>query len=228
MVQIRPRGNVVVTGEYVTGIKSTVARSLTVRVTSPIDGRVLDKYQRQQPLLVSTVYYFFIQWYVDNYEKVCTDISLRLTRQRETAPQIHARLRQTQFCLQIAYMMFLEFCKGQGFITREEAIAEYDSFGAQLVDLVCAQNARINPDEPSSDKPNYLKLVRNLYKGKNFKLAEGVKDFNPDKHDGLIHYNCLCLRRESLEKRIRKIYPHANINDVVKALRTKNAEACAR
>jgi hypothetical protein len=223
MVQIKPRGNVVFTGEYAAGIKSTVARGLMVTVTSPIDGRRLDKYQRQQPLLVSTFYYLFIQWYVNDYETICTEISQRLTRFRETTPEIHARLRQTQFCLHTAYMMYLQFCQDSGFITKESAVAEYNSFGVQLVGLVRAQNARINPDEQNREKVNYLKLIRSLYKGKELKLAEGVEAFNADKHDGLIYYSCLCLRRESLDKRIRKIVRDTNINDAVKALRAQGA-----
>lgn len=223
MVQIRPRGNAVFTGEYVAGIKSTVARGLTVTVTTPIDGRRLDKYQRQQPLLVSTFYYFFIQWYVDNYDTICTELSQRLTKFRESPPEIHARLRQTQFCLQTSYMMFLQFCCDSGFITTEAALTEYESFGSQLVDLVRAQDARINPDEQSLDKVSYLELIRSLYKGKGFKIAGSVEEFNANKHDGLIYYGCLCLRREGLDKRIRKIFHDVNINDVVKALKEQGA-----
>lgn len=222
-VQIKPRGNAVFTGEYAAGIKSTVARGLMVTVTTPIDGRRLDKYQRQQPLLVSTFYYFFIQWFVDNYDKICAEISGRLAKFRETVPEIHPRLRQTQFCLQTAYMMFLQFCKDSGFITAEAASAEYNSFGSQLVDLVRAQNARISPNERDTQKVDYLKLIRSIYKGKGFKIAENVEVFNVDKHDGVIYYRCLCLRRDSLEKRIKKIFPSANVNDVVKALRSQSA-----
>lgn len=223
MVQIKPRGNAVFTGEYATGVKSTVARGLMVMVTTPIDGRKLDKYQRQQPLMVSTFYYFFIQWYVDNYNKICAELSKRLTKFRETVPEIHARLRQTQFCLQTAYMMFLQFCLDSGFITMEDASTEYNSFGSQLVDLVRAQNARINPEEQGSEKVNYLKLIRKLYKANDFRLADSVERFKPDKHDGLIYYGCLCLRRNNLEKRIQKIFSDANINDVVKALKVQGA-----
>lgn len=223
MVQIKPRGNAVFTGEYATGVKSTVARGLMVMVTTPIDGRKLDKYQRQQPLLVSTFYYFFIQWYVDNYDKICAEISARLAKFRETIPEIHPRLRQTQFCLQTAYMMFLQFCKDSGFMTTEAVLAEYNSFGSQLADLVRAQNARINPEEQGFGKVNYLKLIRKLYKANDFRLAASVERFNPDKHDGLIYYNCLCLRRDNLKKRIQKIFPGANINDVVKALKAQGA-----
>lgn len=223
MVQIKPRGNAVFTGEYATGVKSTVARGLMVTVTTPIDGRKLDKYQRQQPLLVSTFYYFFIQWYVDNYDKICAELSKRLTKFRETVPEIHARLRQTQFCLQMAYMMFLQFCLDSSFITMEDASTGYNSFGSQLVDLVRAQNARINPEEQGSEKVNYLKLIRKLYKANDFRLADSAERFNPDKHDGLIYYDCLCLRRESLDKRIRKIVRDANINQVVKELKAQGA-----
>lgn len=222
-IQITPRGNAVFTGEYTTGVKSTVARGLMVMVTTPIDGRKLDKYQRQQPLLVSTFYYFFIQWYVDNYNKICAELSRQLTKFRECIMEIHPRLKQTQFCLQMAYMMFLQFCLDSGFITTSEVRAEYDSFGLQLVDLLRAQNARINPVEQGTEKVNYLKLIRKLYKANDFRLADSTERFDPDKHDGLIYYDCLCLRRESLRKRICKIFRNANINQVVKELKAQGA-----
>lgn len=43
--------NVVFIGEYVIGRESTVPRALVVNLTKKIDGVVLDKYQRKQPLL---------------------------------------------------------------------------------------------------------------------------------------------------------------------------------
>ncbi len=47
--------------------------------------------------------------------------------------------------------------------------------------------------------------------------------FQAEKHDGLIYYECLCLRREKLEKRLRKIYPDIKINDVINGLVDKKA-----
>ena len=61
-IQKKFGGNVVFIGEYIIGRESTMPRALVVNLTKKIDGVVLDKYQRRQPLLLSTFYYYFLQW----------------------------------------------------------------------------------------------------------------------------------------------------------------------
>lgn len=222
-VQIKPRGNAVFTGEYLTGRQSTVARGLTLNLTMPIDGKRMDKYQRQHPILISTFYFYFIEWYISHYEKICTELAERLTKHRETISGIHPRLRETQFCLQTSYMLFLKFCEDNGFITVEEAQNEYLDFGAQLAKLVQAQHARITPEKKKSEKLDYLKLIRKLYKSGSFRLADSVEQFNSDKHDGLIYYGCLCLRGEKLDKKIRKIFREVNSKDIINELLAQNS-----
>gem|GEM_PF-3257599 len=209
--------------KYLAVSESTVARGLMICPTTPIDGTRLDKYQRQHPLLVSTFYFYYIEWYVSHYNEIYAEIYERLTKFRETTSGIHPRLRETQFCLHIAYMLFLKFCEDSGFITTNEGQKEYISFGSQLVELVKAQNARIWADDKKSEDVDYLKLIRKLYKSNSFRLADSVEQFDRNKHDGVIHYECLCLRRESLEKRIRKIFHGARINDVINALLAQGA-----
>lgn len=224
LVQKNFRGNAVFIGEYTIGKESTVPRALVANLTQPPNSSMLDKYQRHQPLLVSTFYNYFIEWYVKRFNDIRAGIDKRLTKFRKTpATGIHLRLKDTQFYLQTAYMLFLEFCTDSSFITAKEALDEYLSFGTQLVDLIQAQQARVRPDEKKLKKLDYLKLIHKLYKSGSFRLADSVKEFSPDKHDGLIYYNCLCLRRESLDKRIRKIFHGARINDVINALLAQDA-----
>ena len=118
LVQGKFRGNVVFIGEYVFGQESTIPRALVVELTRRPDGMVLDKYQRQQPLLVSTFYFFLIRWYVEHFDEIRNEIDIRLTKFRETMVHsaIHGRLCDTQFYLQFSYMVFLEFCVESGFI----------------------------------------------------------------------------------------------------------------
>jgi len=218
--QTNPRGNVVFTGEYPTGTQSTIARGLMVSPTTPIDGARLDKYQRKEPLIVSTFYYYYVEWYASNYNEICKELSERLTKHREIVPKIHPRLWETKFSLQSAYMLFLRFCEDSGFITAEEAKNEYLSFGTQLTSLVQAQHSRLKPDEKKSKDVSYRKLIRKLYKSDSFHLANSVVEFDPNKHDGLIYepYGCLCIRRDSLDRKLRKIVRGAKINDAVKEL----------
>ena len=72
---------------------------------------------------------------------------------------------------------------------------------------------------------DYPKLIRKLYKGKRFRLADSEKNFDPVRHDGLIYgkYQCLCLRGESIEKVLSKTIPNFKMKDVVDFLLNKEA-----
>lgn len=225
MVQKKFGGNVVFIGEYVIGRESTMPRALVVNLTKKIDGVVLDKYQRKQPLLVSTFYYYFLQWYVDNFKDICEWIDERLTQfRRATANSyLHGRLRDTQFYLEVSYMLFLEFCKDSEFISEEDALDEYDDFHNQVSKLVHEQQNRYGSGKSKVENIDYLKLVRKLYQKEKFRLAYSASAYRPEKDDGLIYYGCLCLRRKNFEKKLHKVSPDIKINDVIEALRGKNA-----
>ncbi len=225
LIQKKFGGNVVFIGEYVIGRESTMPRALIVNLTKKINGVVLDKYQRKQPLLVSTFYYYFLQWYVDYFEEICEWIDGRLTKFREETANsvIHGRLLDTQFYLQTSYIIFLEFCKDLKFISEEDVLDEYNSFREQLRKLIQEQQERYKPNQLKTEDIDYLKLIRKLYKKGKFRLADSANNFQTEKHDGLIYYKCLCLRRENLEKRLHKIYPNTKINNVIKELVEKQA-----
>ena len=225
LVQKKFRGNVVFIGEYIMGRDSTMPRALIVNLTKRPDGRILDKYQRQQPLLVSTFYYFFIQWYVEHFDDICEWIGERLTDFREmtVSSHFHGRLQDAQFYLQISYILFLEFCKDSGFISTEDAQDEYSIFRLRILKLIQEQQDRYRTNKTKSEDIDYLKLIQKLYKNKKFRLANSADTYNPDKHDGLIYYDCLCLRRKSLENRLHKTVTDVNIDDVIGSLVDKNA-----
>ncbi|MDR1704656.1 MAG: hypothetical protein LBS19_08225 [Clostridiales bacterium] len=225
LVQKKFRGNVVFIGEYVIGKESTVPRALVVNLTRPPDGSILDKYQRHQPLLVSTFYHYFIEWYVRRYDDICKGIDAELTKQRAatTASDIHGRLRDTQFYLNVSFMLLMEFCKDSGFVTAADARVEYLSFERQLAYLIEAQQARFKASKAEEEQLDYLKLIRRLYKRENFRLADSPETFDPEIHDGLIYYECLCLRGDCLEKRLRRVDKRININDVIRELADRGA-----
>ena len=100
---------------------------------------------------------------------------------------------------------------------------EYDSFGNQLIKLILKQQDLFESNEPKSGHVNYLKIIRKLYKKGKFRLADDAASFRPEKHDGLIYYDCLCLRRKSLEKRLHKVSTDIKVNDVIKVLNDKHA-----
>lgn len=223
-VQRSFRGNTVFIGEYTIGKASTIPRALIASLTKPPNGAILDEYQRSQPLLVSTFYYYFIQWYVDHFDEIRYSIDEELTKLRKATASfaIHGRLRDTQFYLQISYMLFLEFCKDSGFCSEKDAKDTYRGFHAQLHKLVQAQEARFRKSVEVKTI-DYLALIRELYKGDYFRIAKDVEDFKPDKHDGLIYYDCLCLRGKRLEQKLRSVCSSFSRADCINDLLSKNA-----
>lgn len=219
LVQEKFRGNAVFIGEYTFGQESTIPRALVVELTKRPDGGILDKYQRKQPLLVSTFYYFFIQWYVAHFSVICDEIDVRLTKFRENMnySSIHGRLCDVQFYLQISYMFFLEFCKEFGFISEKDSLNEYKIFCFQISKLVQKQQERLRIDS-AGEAVDYLKLIRKLYKQGKFCVVKKEKEFDPEKHDGIIHYECLCLRRESIECKLRDINDSFSVDDCIRNL----------
>ncbi len=224
-VQKKFGSNVVFIGEYIIGRESTMPRALVVSLTQKIDGVVLDKYQRKQPLLVSTFYYYFLQWYVDNFKDICEWIDERLTQFRKATANsyLHGRLLDTQFYLEISYMLFLEFCKDSGFISEEDALDEYDDFRNQVYRLIHEQQNRYESGKSKAENIDYLKIIRKLYQKGKFELADNATAYRPKKHDGLIYYECLCLRRKSLERRLLKILPDVKIDEVIDSLVKRHA-----
>lgn len=218
------RGNAVFIGEYSIGKASTVPRALIANITKPPNGAILDEYQRNRPLLVSTFYYYFIQWYVDHFDEIRDAINAELTKLRKATASsaTHGRLRDTQFYLQISFKAFLNFCKDSGAFSEDDARDTYCRFSTQLHELVQAQEARFR-ESIEVKTIDYLALIWDLYKGGYFRIAKDVKDFKPEKHDGLIYYDCLCLRGKRLEQKLRDVEPSSRLEDCVSALLNKNA-----
>ena len=218
-VQRQFRGNAVFIGEYTVGKGSTISRALVVDLTRAPNGAILDKYQRNYPLVVSTFYYYFIQWYVDHFDGICTDIDSALTELRRTTANSvgHKRLRDTEFYLKIAYLAFLRFCEDSRCCTAQDRIDEYNRFSAILNRLIQEQQARFDQDN-NSDPVDYLALIRNLYHKGFFHVADNKRRFDRNLHDGLLHYGCLCLRGECLEQKLRQLGPKYNLKDCISSL----------
>lgn len=222
VVTKEPRSGVIVTGEYIIGTGSTAARLLPVRVTTPIDNMKLSECQNE-PLVLSTFYNYYISWYITNYFEIKDLLAKWIIESRKVHLGVHARLQETYFCLESAYKLFLQYCVDKGFTSKEKVQEQAYSFGNLLMSLVKAQDKRVRQGGGSEDeKPNYLKLIRTMYNGGSFHLADSAEKLK-DKHDGLLYYNCLCLRGTKLVEKIKKFVPAATLRDIVNALLAKNA-----
>lgn len=225
MVQREFRANVVFTGEYIIGQESTASRLLVVKMSKRPNGPILDKYQRDKPLLVSTFYYYFIQWYLENYKEIVDEINTRLKKFRSDTMDfsIHRRLRDSKFYLQTSFMFFLQFSYESGFLSEEERGYFYKKFDTLLNTLIQEQQVRIELTHGKKKELDFLEYIRKMYKNKKISITKNAEIFNPKEHEGLIYYQCLCIRRKTLEKLIRKDFPGVTIDEVVRKLIVANA-----
>ena len=217
-----PRCGVLSTGEYYTGFGSNASRLFPVKMSVPIDNEKLTACQ-QEPLMLSTFYNYFIQWYITNFDKVCGLLKEWLDAYLSTKTGIHDRLQETQFFLEAAYKIFLTYRIDKGFITPEVAQEQYSSFYQQLRAIVREQNARAGQGNTIELDIDYLALIRKLYQDKQFSLVKNVKDFEAREHDGIIHKDHLYLRRDRLLKKIRVYEPSAEFDDVLENLKMQQA-----
>lgn len=221
-----PRCGILFTGEYYIGSGSDAARLLPVHMMTPIDNNKLTACQNE-PLMLSTFYSYFITWYITHFDDVVNLLKGWIEQYRSTKTDIHARLQETQFCLEAAFRIFLTYCEDKGFVSNESALTRYNSFYQLLRAIVMEQNNRVckteNVMETTHINVDYLALIRSLYHEKRFHLPDSVKHFNRDEHDGVIHDDCLILRREKLIAKLKTFDLSIDFENVLKQLKERQA-----
>lgn len=221
-----PRCGVLFTGEYYIGSGSDAARLLPVNMATPIDNDKLTACQNE-PLILSTFYSYFITWYITHFYDIINLLKEWIEVYRGTKTDIHARLQETQFCLEAAFTLFLTYCKDKGFVSHEAAVKRRGFFYQQLRAIVRSQNdcisSVVNAIDSAHSKVDYLALIRSIYHDKCFHLSDSVKDFSRGEHDGVIHDDCLFLRREKLMARLKVYDPLADFENVLNCLKEQQA-----
>ena len=217
-----PRCGVLFTGEYSIGGGSDAARMLPIKMTVPIDNDALSACQRE-PLMLSTFYHNFIEWYITNFDKVCRLLKEWISAYRNTKTGVHDRLQETQFLLEAAYKLYLTYRTEKGFIAKEDALELYQSFYQQLRHNIKEQNARVERSQGVANDFDYLALLRTMCSERRFSLVQNIKDFEAKEHDGVIHKDHLYIRRDNLMKKIKLYEPSADFDDILKRLKDQRA-----
>lgn len=114
--------------------------------------------------------------------------------------------------------MFLEFCKTQRLISEEEFKKEDFEFTTQICRLCLEQQNRYVPQST-----NYLSLIAKAYKKGQFRIAKDVKAFDERKHDGVIHYACLCFYSKRFDSVMSRIISNYDHRQLVRYLKKENA-----
>ena len=213
-------GNAIFIGEYINGKGSSIPRTLVVKLTQRINGVILDKYQRQNKLLVSTFYYHFLQWYVECYQQVCQMLNNHLTKHRSCGYEtgLHARLPDTYFYLMNSYAILLEFCRTSNLLSNEDVNTEFSLFSNQLKQAIYNQQMRY-----SACNTNYLSAIANAYSTGKIRVAKSTDAFNENIHDAVLHYGCLCIYSKCFDSLLAKFIPNYNHREVIRYLKDNNA-----
>jgi len=227
-----PRSGVILNGEYILGVDSDASRFLGINVEPPSKETLqrLVVFQKDKPLVVSTVYHYFIQWFISNYDwakvflREWWDVYSKADYVAFEGLKLHGRLKETHYYLNTAYIMFLEYCTEKGFIPESNAKELQQAFLELLSDLVGAQQMRVeqcklNSESRPSVQVDYLSYIRKLYLDGTIRLAPSVKDFNDETHDGVVHLGRLFIYGESF----RRIFDDANHKDVLDELEAQGA-----
>ncbi len=218
-----PRCGVIMTGEYdIATNPSTAARMLTVDFSTPIDSKGLCYFQNQSAL-VPTFTYYFLNWFIDNYnEIVCLLRELTLDfREHQGNNDIHSRLNTTYLCMETAHRMFLQYLFGRGYTTQEKVKEQHNSFKSLLDKLKLNQNRLIIQSEKRYI--DYLKEISQLYRNNAFSLGKSSKSVKKHDYDGFVDDNFLYLRSDKLLSKVRSVDCSATLNKIKRELDQKGA-----
>lgn len=204
---------IVFTGEYLIGGGSDAARLLPVEMQKP-DGRKL-KYFQDNPLGVSTFYYFYIKWFVQNYKEIVEMLKQWLAEYRKNDLGIHARLQETHMLFNTAYVLMLHYCYEKGCLSSEEVRRLHKDFLKMIMELVKKQEQRVQKKASVVlEHKDYLTQIRELYRNGQLLVADSHVRFNKEVHTGVIHNNCLYLRGN----KILAYFPAVSITDIANEL----------
>ena len=213
-----PKCGVIFTGEYIIGKGSDAARILPVEMMVP-DGERL-KFFQDHPLIVSTFYYFFIKWFIENYKNIVMLLKEWLINYRKVSLGVHDRLQEMHFFLNTAFAMLMQYGDDKNFLSHTDAIRLHSSFRNLLTRLVMQQDRRVQKKQTEASKvQNYLGHIRELYTSGQLTIASDTKQFDERQHDGLLHRNRLYLRGN----RLLAYFPGLTIEDIADALDDQGA-----
>jgi hypothetical protein len=214
-----PRQGAVYPGEYLIGSGSTAARILPVTHQQPDSGRL--KHFQDNPLIVSTFYRNFLEWYIPKYNEIRDYLKEWANIYfNEVRMGIHDRLQETHYYFNTSYSILLQYCFEKGFISEQDVERLHRSFVRMLTGLVMAQNELTKPTTTyKTSNIDYLAHIRTLFNGDELFIADNPEVFIDQVHDGVLHNGCLYLRNKQLGKHFQV----ADLNDVVASLKAQGA-----
>ena len=197
---------------------------MVVKSTKQINSVELDDCQ-DEPLLVSTFYFYFIKWYLDNYNEILEMLIKCRKEARTKVLNVHSRLKETYLSLTAAFTLFLQYCIDRDFVLPQDAEKILCDFRNLLHTLVLEQNERTGQgrDNDVSTQVDYLNLINTMYRDGLFRVVDSIEQFDDNTHDGTIHSGCLWLRSEKFVEKVHSYCPFINFDNMISTLAVQNA-----
>ena len=98
----------IITGEYLLDSKTDIGRCLVIHINKKISSKKLTPMQ-EDPLALSTFYFYFIRWICKNYFQILNDLKCSFMEYRETAfrhKSQYERLYEESFLLEFVMGLF--------------------------------------------------------------------------------------------------------------------------
>ena len=220
--QYQPSSSIIATGENDgIGNPSTIGRYLTIPFGDILSTRkkeiILSECQNE-PLLISTFYYYLLQYVIDNITEIKAGIHVLLQDFREISSSlqfINSKLRDMYLVLLTSYMIFLNYCEDKNFMSNKEVICLKENFSSQLLELLRNHSETIKEKETKETLATYdfVQLIKYWYINDMYDMAKDENDKQLENREALIYKDCLCLRTKPLIRKINKSFPDDKIRD---------------
>ena len=145
-----PRGMLIITGEELVQLQSTLARLMVVEFNEgDIDQKQLNDVQRNSRLLPHAMS-SYILWTKDHMDHIRTSFPEWFLKMRENTVQsnAHKKINEQAAYLQFSFELLLSWAKEKGAIDENDAGIALELAKDIFVKVACRQSERIDEDDP--------------------------------------------------------------------------------
>ena len=137
------RGGCIITGEDITGVESSLARTIVLRVEkNTVDNRRLAFYQ-DHPLILTSHLCDFIKYVTDEQERIIPQIAEKFKKKRSSHTYFYPRYSEVYAQMGIVAELIAEYAVARGFSTPQEMQMWVESV-EMSVDQIIQQNVQNN------------------------------------------------------------------------------------
>lgn len=137
------RGGCIITGEDITGVESSLARTIVLRVEKrTVDNQRLAFYQ-DHPLILTSHLYDFIKFVTDEQERIIPQIAEKFKTKRSSHTYFYPRYSEVSAQIRITAELIAEYAVARGFLNSQEMQMWVDSV-EMSVDQTIRQNVQNN------------------------------------------------------------------------------------